>query len=143
MNRSEYNRLSSPFLSHLARSLYLFIIKPKSDASGRYTIDYAVLIHELSVFALDSNELIYRPGTEEVTAAILNLVKIQLLTINAALDSEHFQTAPAPIRHEGRLASFGTVCGTGKNRHADQSSVQRGGNSGIQILLDFPRFPEQ
>ena len=151
MNRSEYNRLSSPFLSHLARSLYLFIIKPKSDASGRYTIDYAVLIHELSVFALDSNELIYRPGTEEVTAAILNLVKIQLLTINQ--QSSQFrrkdgfyskaQTAPAPIRHEGRLASFGTVCGTGKNRHADQSSVQRGGNSGIQILLDFPRFPEQ
>ena len=97
MNRSEYNRLSSPFLSHLARSLYLFIIKPKSDASGRYTIDYAVLIHELSVFALDSNELIYRPGTEEVTAAILNLVKIQLLTINAALDSEHFQNAVVTV----------------------------------------------
>ena len=83
MNRSEYAKLSSPFLSHLARSMYLFAIKPNSDSTGAYSVDYATLIHRLSVYTPDTNELQYKPSTEEITGAIENLIKIQLIRLDS------------------------------------------------------------
>ncbi|MCR4554758.1 MAG: hypothetical protein K5752_07550 [Succinivibrionaceae bacterium] len=97
MNRSEYAKLSSPFLSHLARSMYLFAIKPNSDSTGAYSVDYATLIHRLSVYTPDTNELQYKPSTEEITAAIENLIKIQLIRLDQKPDSSHFQNAVVTV----------------------------------------------
>lgn len=81
MNREEYTKLSSQFISHEARSLYLFCIKAGMNSLGEFTIDYTKLIHDLTIYDYTSSGvIIFKPSSDQITQYLNELFAFNLIS---------------------------------------------------------------
>lgn len=105
MKKTEYNILSSPFVSHQARSLYLFELKPNSNSMGKYSIDCAKLISSLTVYSLESGEIRFQPKIKDLIGYLEELITVKLIKCNQPLKEELLQNASVTIIHKEKPLS--------------------------------------
>ena len=80
MNQSELDRLNNRFISHEARSLYIFEIGRNADTSMSYTVDYNRLTESLTVLNSDGKPN-FIPSPEQITEYIRELISIKLIRL--------------------------------------------------------------
>ena len=78
MNQTEIIRLNNRFVSHAARSLYIFEIRPSADVSLAYRADYNRMRQALTVLGRDGHP-VYAPTPSDITACIEELAGIGML----------------------------------------------------------------
>lgn len=77
LNSAEFSQLKNPNLSHLARTLYVFYLKPEYQ-QGHNVIDLRTLTAQLVSY---SEFLPLRPSSEQIGLALNELEKLQLVRI--------------------------------------------------------------
>jgi hypothetical protein len=80
MNQRELDSLNNRFISHEARSLYVFEIRPNADASFFYTIDYNRLTEALTILGHDGKPF-FIPSAEQINSYITDLINIGMMEL--------------------------------------------------------------
>lgn len=98
MDSFEFKQLSSLYVTHPARSLYLFEFKPNLDSMGNYTIDYNRLIKQLTTYSNDSYQPKFKPTPQQITDYIIELLNLNLIGIVSKPSIEHFQNTVINVK---------------------------------------------
>ncbi len=80
MNQSEIDLLNNRYVSHEARSLYIFEIRSQADATGAYRIDYNRILQVLSIYNA-TGALSYAPSVAKITSCIQELLDLKILKL--------------------------------------------------------------
>ena len=80
MNQSELDRLNNRFISHEARSLYIFEISRNADTALSYTVDYNRLTESMTVLN-NEGKPIFVPSPEQISGYIRELINIKLIRL--------------------------------------------------------------
>ena len=130
MNLQELALLDNRFISHEARSLYIFEMRPRANTAGHYCADYNRITAVLTVLGRDGRP-VFTPDAHRITGYLRELAAVGLITAGSGAASDQPDFHGTDFLLPQALAA-GTAPGQTPGRNPFQSGENR----------LFPMYPE-